>query len=211
MLVFTFSLAIGAITLAVHLDGNMELDNNAVSSATTTDGADWDQVYTSVTADPNTTGPDDTCLALGAIECAWTHDATGQTIFTQGGSKDDLDISNWRHTSGSVPDKDEISDAYAALFEDGGEQILYFGANRDANNGAADFGFWFLQSETQANTSTGTFTDANRRPRRAHGGRHPPAGHIHAGRHGRQHPRLRVGSRQRDDQWRAAGPGCHAR
>src|SRR5262245_34789364 len=33
-------------------------------------------------------------------------DPLGTTIFTTGGSKDDLDISNWRHTGGSVPDKD---------------------------------------------------------------------------------------------------------
>ena len=62
-----------------------------------------------------------------------------------------------------------------------GEQILYFGANRDANNGAADFGFWFLQTEVPRPTrGTGTFDRRGWRPRRAHGGRHPPPGHVHA-------------------------------
>ena len=154
---------------AVHLDGFFELDNNAISETdvpdTTSDGVDWDQVYAAVQANADTKCDAASGVeALGAIECAWTHDDPGTSIFTQGGSKDDLDISSWQHTSGSVPDKDEISDAYAAMFENaGGDQILYFGANRDANNGAADFGFWFLQSETQAGPA-GTFIDANGDP-----------------------------------------------
>src|SRR5262249_3014742 len=37
-------------------------------------------------------------------------------IFTGGSTKDFTDINQWRHTTGAVPDKDEITHAYAALY-----------------------------------------------------------------------------------------------
>src|SRR5918995_5535395 len=134
---------------AVHLDDLFELDANAIHSDTPSpNDDDWDQVFA---AAPN-------CSSLGAIACSFEHDPAGATIFTGGGSKDDLDISQWRHTTGSVPDKDEIEDAFAALYNrpSDGHQILYFGADRLAVNGSADTGFWFLQSEVSLNAN-GTF------------------------------------------------------
>lgn len=85
-------------------------------------------------------------------------DPFGTTIFTGGGSKDDLDIPNWRASSGSVPDKDEITNAYAAgyLVPSTGETILVFGADRLAQNGDAQIGFWFFQSAVSLNAN-GTF------------------------------------------------------
>src|SRR5262249_22448215 len=78
-----------------------------------------------------------------------------------GGSKDINDVSQWRFTNGSVPDKDEILDAYAAAYTCGvgnsactaGDLIIYFGLDRLANNGTADAGFWFLQSNVHPITS----------------------------------------------------------
>lgn len=68
------------------------------------------------------------------------------SIFTQGGSKDPSFIADWRHKDGSVPDKDDITNAYAANYlTAGGEQIIYFGADRFANDGDAVMGFWFFQ------------------------------------------------------------------
>src|SRR5918994_153058 len=134
---------------AVHLDDLFELDANAIHSDTPSpNDDDWDQVFA---AAPN-------CSSLGAIACSFEHDPAGATIFTGGGSKDDLDISQCRHTTGSVPDKDEIEDAFAALYNrpSDGHQILYFGADRLAVNGSADTGFWFLQSEVSLNAN-GTF------------------------------------------------------
>lgn len=110
-------------------------------------GPDWDQVFEQVTADPNETGNDDKCIALGAVECAFVNDPAGTSIFTTGGSKDDLDISSWRHTTGSVPDSDEILNAYAAKFVQDGQQLLFFGADREAQNGSKDFGFWFTHKQ----------------------------------------------------------------
>ena len=110
-------------------------------------------------ADPNpAVAPDDwdTLFNGGGSSTAFTGvlpDLLGQTIFTTGGSKDDLDIPSWRHTTGSVPDKDELTNAYAAAYlapdgsDPGSDQdlILYFGSDRFAQNGTANVGFWFTQ------------------------------------------------------------------
>ena len=129
------------------------------------DGDDWDQVFASVNADPNNTGADDRCESLGAVECAFIADPqvpTDTSIFTTGGSKDDLDIPNWRWTTGSVPDADEILNGYAAKYvdPDTDDQILYFGADRYATNGSKDFGFWFFHDEVGTNPN-GTFSGAH--------------------------------------------------
>jgi hypothetical protein len=74
-------------------------------------------------------------------------DPAPESIFTGGGSKDDLDISQWRHKDGSVPDKDDITDAYAAAYTQGGDTFVYFGLDRFAVQGSADVGFWFFQDD----------------------------------------------------------------
>ena len=76
------------------------------------------------------------------------------TIFTGGNSKDTLDIDNWRHTTGSVPDKNNITNAYAAAYGD----VIYFGADRFATSGDAFLGFWFFQEAVVAAQNTGKFT-----------------------------------------------------
>ncbi len=111
------------------------------------DGADWDQIFAQA--------PD--CSGIGAVTCSFIHDPEAHSIFTTGGSKDDLDVPNWRHTDGSVPDADEINDAMAAKFESGGDQILYFAADRFAVNGSKDFGFWFFHNNV-APLDDGTFS-----------------------------------------------------
>ena len=125
LLVTACALMFAAGAQAVHTDGFFELDNNAVDNAGA--GVDWANVYAAVQANPNTKCDAASGVqALGAIECSWVHDPDGQSIFTTGGSKDDLDINNWLHTAGSVPDKDEIEDAYAAMYlNSDNEQILY--------------------------------------------------------------------------------------
>ena len=47
----------------------------------------------------------------------------------------------------SVPDKDELLDAYAAVYQVGGETWVYFGADRFDNDGTAQIGFWFFQDD----------------------------------------------------------------
>ncbi len=65
--------------------------------------------------------------------------------FTQGGSKDPLDIDRWVWTTGSTPSKDTITHGYAAVYDSGGHLILNFGADRYAVNGDANIGMWLFQ------------------------------------------------------------------
>lgn len=120
-----------------------ELDNNAQNNATIA-GDDWENVL----------------LGNGGSSIAHTAnfvDPAGQTIFTTGGSKDDLDVTSWRHTSGSVPDKDEITDAYAAAYVKDGDLLIYFGSDRLAQNGSSNVGFWFLKDQVGP-VADGTFS-----------------------------------------------------
>jgi len=125
---------------AVHDDGLFELDGNA-TDAVATPGDDWDIIYNNRADD---------CAALAATPntvaaCGFAHDAANTSIFTTGGSKDEQDVQpSWRHTNGSVPDKDDLLDAFAAQYENGN---LYFGADRSATNGDAQIGFWFFHEE----------------------------------------------------------------
>ena len=133
-------------------------------------GTDWDQVYANKLIDPaskcNTTANGQT--DLGAVACTYVHDGFGVSVFSTGGSKDDLDINtgtapnishNWMWTDSSVPPSDEILDAFAAKYDHtatGGHEFLYFGADRWSVNGAKDMGFWFFKSAVSLNAD-GTF------------------------------------------------------
>ena len=89
--------------------------------------------------------------------------------FTQGGSKDRLDINasttatNWLWTQSNVPDKTLISNAYAAQYlapkSDGtSDTLLYVGGDRFSNNGDAFIGVWFFQAPVfTVPNSPGTF------------------------------------------------------
>ena len=135
-LAVTCALLLVTITLtAVHDRGLFELDRNAINGGAP--GEDWDNVFL---------GTD------SADASVFVNDGEGPTIFEQGGSKDDLDTTNWLHKNGSSPDKDELLNAYAARYGD----VLYFGADRTANNGDAVMGFWFFQQEVTAQPN-GTF------------------------------------------------------
>jgi hypothetical protein len=125
--------AMGGAALAVHDDGAFELDRNAADDAAAP-GDDWSLIDDGPT-DPNS---DDS-----ADSSTFVADGRGPTIFTGGGSKDDLNTTGWKHKNGSTPDKDELLDAYAARYGDS----LYFGADRYSNSGDAVMGFWFFQQE----------------------------------------------------------------
>ena len=89
-----------------------------------------------------------------AIEFVYIDDTTADsTYFESGGSKDIHDIREWRYGGGAVPDKNEITNAYAAAYEhpETGDVILYFGADRFANNGDAQLGFWFFLDPVSLN------------------------------------------------------------
>src|ERR1044071_8079968 len=90
----------------------------------------------------------DTINCDGGVALAKTgvlFDGLGNSIFTGGGSKDPELLASWKHKNGSVPDKDEVLNAYAAKYTGpGGDDILAFGADRFANDGTAFMGFWFF-------------------------------------------------------------------
>ena len=139
-------------------------------------GDDWNQVFAAVQANgsPSPTNPNP-CSGpnwtggSAITACDWIHDPDGESVFTTGGSKDDLDINagtppnltpNWMWTDSSVPDADDITDGFAAKYVDpapGGHEFLYFGGDRTAVNGSKDMGFWFFKSPVSLNED-GTFS-----------------------------------------------------
>ncbi|WP_086970494.1 hypothetical protein [Vibrio coralliirubri] len=109
----------------------MELDGNATSDNS---GIDWDDVN-----DPN---------SMVGIAEFFQKDRNGiDQIFWKGGSKDDSDITDWAFRTASPQPKDDFTNAYAAAFESEGDLLIYFGADRYANNGDMYIGFWFLQDQ----------------------------------------------------------------
>jgi hypothetical protein len=117
-----------------------ELDGNTQDDPAFT-GQDWETVT------PLTDNP--------------IQDPAPQTIFTQGGSKDTNDVSQWHWKNGSVPDKDNILQAVAtALTLPNGHTAIYFAASRFNNNGDADIGLWFFQANV-APQPNGTFGAVN--------------------------------------------------
>ncbi|HET8782003.1 MAG TPA: hypothetical protein VFM63_06275 [Pyrinomonadaceae bacterium] len=133
-----------AIATPTPVGDIFELDKNAVDDASPLD--DWETL--------NNGGGSAIATTLDAngnpVEIP---DLGGQTIFTTGGSKDDLDISQWRHKAGNVPPKDEITNAYAAAYQSGTDTYVVFGADRFAQNGDAVIGFWFFQNEVSLITT----------------------------------------------------------
>jgi hypothetical protein len=130
---------------AVHDVGLFELDANVLDD-TTVDGDDWSNIFA---------GTDSAFTDTGIIP-----DPAPQSIFTGGGSKDDLDITQWKHKNGSVPDKDNITNAYAAAYTFGGDTYVYFGLDRFDTSGSSNVGFWFLQDDV-APIAGGTFSGAH--------------------------------------------------
>jgi hypothetical protein len=128
--------AFGGAVLAVHDDNVFELDRNALDGAG--GGEDWQNIDE---------GTDTAGSSTGIVV-----DPTNATIFTTGGSKDDLNTTSWKHKAGSSPDKDELQHAFAARYGD----VVYFGADRIDASGAAALGFWFFQEEV-APQAGGTF------------------------------------------------------
>lgn len=120
------------------ITGVIELDGNITDAAPGPTPDDWDTL--------NCDGGN-ALVKTGVI-----HDGLGTSIFTGGGSKDPELLGSWRHKNGSVPDKDEIINAYAAKYlgSPSGDNILAFGADRFDNSGTAFIGFWFFRDSVFA-------------------------------------------------------------
>lgn len=129
-----------------------ELDSNASDDPANAPDDDWD------------TPPD----AGGAIEFTGIIPDVGDLgdrIFA-GNNKDIHEVNTWTHKPGPLtgPDKNDITNAYAAAYESGSSTVAYFGADRFSNVGDAFLGFWFFRGTVTANadgTFTGVHTDSN--------------------------------------------------
>ncbi len=158
--------------LAVH-DMAFQLDGDVIASTTTNVGGstqnfDWDSIFNSsgTKFDPLPTGftaaafrQDFKTKANGSFDAS--DDSTYAT-----GSKDILHINQWQCAhSNNVGGKVDIMNAYATAFTaPNGDQILYFAQERNANDGDANVGFWFLQDPTVNCSSPGgatTFSGAH--------------------------------------------------
>src|ERR1043166_4756628 len=127
------------------LDGTFELDGNATNTAAVA-GDDWDLLFPFHQASASD-------LARVFIADAKANACGDLTEFTGGGSKDNLDIPSWSFACGKSQDKDEITDAYAALYQQGTNLFLVFGADRYANSGSSTIGFWFFQNPVNVITN----------------------------------------------------------
>ncbi|NQY87895.1 MAG: DUF11 domain-containing protein [Colwellia sp.] len=127
---------------AVDNNGLFQLEGNAVQDGVP--GEDWATLYNN---GANTGGSSIKFTDILHDE----PDAMGNdpTVFT-GGRKDIQDISSWGHKTGSSPDKDEITHAYAAAYAKGTDTIVYFGADRISNKGDAFMGFWFFKKHIES-------------------------------------------------------------
>jgi uncharacterized repeat protein (TIGR01451 family) len=87
-------------------------------------------------------------VPAGSLAHRFISEPQSVNIFTGGGSKDPIDLGSWKWKSGSVPDKDTITNGYAAAYQrTDGHLLLEFGADRFAQNGDANLGLWFFQSD----------------------------------------------------------------
>jgi hypothetical protein len=125
-----------------------ELDGNATQEAVPSPD-DWQFLY----ANGGNTGGHS--VAFTGIVA----DPGNLTIF-DGGKKDIQDIPQWGFkNAGGFPDKNDITNAYAAAYEDiSGDLIVYFGADRFSNSGDAYLGFWFFKDRVGLNQATGKFS-----------------------------------------------------
>ena len=135
------SLASPASTLAVHLENLFELDGNVENQAVA--GDDWNAVFS---------GSDSAFQTLFVTDPV---NGAPDKWFTGGDTTKDIsDISSWLWTNdgGQPQDKNDISHAFAAAYDNGGDLIVYFGLDRYASNGAAQVGFWFVQNDVGLGT-----------------------------------------------------------
>lgn len=160
--VIALVMSLAAITLAVHDDGNIQLDGDAITDASPTVGngtEDWDLICkahltTNTPAgecekNPAVTLPAGTTTANASQFIADAFGAETDDVYTTGGSKDDLDIPSWKFKNATPsPDKADLEHAMAALYTNG-EKFVYFGADRFTNNGDVNIAFWFFQNEVK--------------------------------------------------------------
>jgi hypothetical protein len=117
---------------------------------------DWHTAFQTFISSTDTTGAN---LTPGWVQDPVTTPNTfSDMIFTGGGSKDVLGISQWQWKMQMPQDKDDIEHSFAGTMvaSDTGKSFLVAGLDRYAANGDATIGFWFFQSQISINAN-GTF------------------------------------------------------
>jgi hypothetical protein len=173
---FVPMLAVSALALmfvagaqAVH-DETFQLDGDVIASTTTSVGGttqtiDWDSLFDAAGAPK--------ALPAGFTASGFDKDFanTGTTFITSDtttfatGSKDTLPISGWQcNFDNNVNSKIDVMNSYAASYTNAdGDEIIYFGLERNTNTGDANVAFWFLQDNVNCSTTGAaqTFTGAH--------------------------------------------------
>lgn len=154
-LLLTSALAVHNSPFPFELDGNVT--NNGGNSLD-----DWQNVFGLDGVIPPATGTPVTSGAEVFIRDL-PNGSPKETQYDAG--KDTLDVSAWtrKEVTKVVPDKDNITDAFAKQYlvdHDGNagtpeHRVIYFGADRFANNGDAALGFWFFQQEVELTGTNG--------------------------------------------------------
>jgi len=97
------------------------------------------------------TGTSTTCKTAPALSSTATTFCTYDTTTFATGSKDTLDIhAGWAcNADNNVNSKIDIMNAYSSSYTrtSDGHKILYFGLDKNKDNGTNDAGFWFLQGD----------------------------------------------------------------
>jgi uncharacterized cupredoxin-like copper-binding protein len=131
------------LVFAVHENTALELDGDTVNDGVA--GDDWNNLDDGV-GDPNA---DDSALVS-----AFQHDeAEPDNSHHEPSNKDDNAIDgpgtneDWGCVSKmNVNNKDDIRHGYAAAYDIAGDLHLFFGADRDTNNGSSNIAAWFFQN-----------------------------------------------------------------
>src|SRR5262245_48530680 len=93
----------------------------------------------------NTPAPGEYSGKDNSLVSTWVASENPPKIFTSGGSKDPINTPSWQwKPADTVPDKDTITNAYAAEYVST-DQFFVFGGERFAVNGDSNIGVWFFQ------------------------------------------------------------------
>ncbi len=156
----TAILATGTVAWAVAPTTVFELDGDVTTANQSPPLNDWNLLNGDCSAPGGGT--------VGSAGSSNTRTCIGSEnppkIFTQGGSKDPLDISQWHwKPADTVPDKDTITHGYAASYTATigasviADKVVVIGGDRFAVNGDSNIGAWFFQQNVTLN-SNGTFS-----------------------------------------------------
>lgn len=160
--VITGLLVASGTVLAVH-DEDFQLDGDVDSATTTTaggttQGVDWDQIFTSggVVVGTLPDGFEDAAFVKDFTNTGNTFITSDDTTFATG-SKDTLPISGWQcNRDNNVNGKIDVMNAYTVAYENAdGDDIVYFALERWTNTGDANVGFWFFQDEVGCSSTGG--------------------------------------------------------